>query len=194
MKPCKARLTALSILCVAPAVAWSQVYTWIDENGTTVYSNVRPEDADRVKDFKRVVEAEKPAPAAVAAPRAAPAAPDDALRREQALQHRIENLEQRLRALQYQGEAAPSGFGLPYYDFFPAVPVAVIVPSHLGVPRRSLMISSRHVVNSGPVFVAPTVPSSMFLPGIFTSGVAAPKLHIAPKAGHRAFGARAPRS
>jgi hypothetical protein len=177
MKPCKASLAALSILLVAPAVAWGQVYTWIDENGTTVYSNVRPEDADRVKDFKRVVEAEKPVPPAVAVQRAVQAAQDDAIRREQALQHRIDNLEQRLLALQYQGGAA-----LPYYDFLPAVPAALIVTAHVRVPRRSLIISARHVVNSGPVFVAPAVPSSMFLPGIFTSGVAPGARHAALKA------------
>jgi hypothetical protein len=180
MKPRKARLAALSILFVAPAVAWSQVYTWIDENGTTVYSNERPADADQVKDFKRVVAAEKPVPPAVAAQQAVQAAPDDAIRREQALQHRIDNLEQRLLALQYQGYP---GFGFPYYDFFPAVPAAVIVTSHVRVPRRSQIISSRNVVNSGPVFVTPAAPSSFFLPGIFTSGVAAPKVRIAPKAG-----------
>jgi hypothetical protein len=172
MKPRRASLAALLILFVAPAVAWSQVYTWIDESGTTVYSNVRPDDADQVKDFKRVVEAVTPVSAAVAAQRSVQAAPDDAIRREQALQHRIDNLEQRLLTLQYQGYP---GFGFPHYDFFPAVPAAVIVPSHIRVPRRSLIISSRHVVNSGPVFVTPAAPSSRFVPGSHRFASRAPR-------------------
>jgi hypothetical protein len=194
MHPRTAILAALSILLAAPAVAWSQIYTWIDEYGSTVYSNVRPDGADQVKDFKRVIEAEKPVPPAVAAQRAAQAAQDDAIRKEQALQQRIANLEQRLQALQFPGypgaavqppsyayyEAADPGFGFPYYGFFPAAAAAFVVPSHSRLAPRSLIISSRNVVNSGPVFATPGVPPfARSAPGMFASRIAAPQVHRA---------------
>ena len=193
-----------TVLCsfLTPVAAWSQIYRWIDEEGITVYSNIPPAKAKKVKDLEVLMEKEKPIPPAEAAQRAIQAAQDEAMRREQALQERVDTLERRLQALQYQEQVAapPSyvqyesldpSFGFPYsYGVAYVVPSRVIAPAGV-VVVRSPLITSRRVVNSGPVFAAPAVPSSRFVPGVFTPGFTSAKGFTSPHFGSRKFESRA---
>jgi hypothetical protein len=179
-------LSAALFLLFTPVSAWSQIYKWTDEEGMTVYSNVRPAPGRKPKDLELLLEEEKPVPPGEAARRSMQAAQDEAIRKEQALQQRVDKLERTLQALQYREEMAsvpppPYGyyesldptFGFPYaYGFSYAVPARVMAP---GRALRSPVITSRGVVNSGPVFATPAVPSSRFVPGVFTPGFSAPK-------------------
>jgi hypothetical protein len=156
-------LAALALI-FQPAVAWSQIYTWVDEKGGTVYSNIRPADIKKVRNFKVAMEEEKrsrnpPAIAAqrpvqaavppdIAAQQAVQAAQADAMRREQELENRVAVLERQLQVQQYQEPIQPapadyygyygsnySGFGYPLgYGFSYLIPSRVI-PSRI-MPSR----------------------------------------------------------
>ena len=59
---------AMLVVCLlAPASAWSQIYKWVNENGGIVYSNIRPEDTGKLRNFEVAIKEEKPSPAAAAA-------------------------------------------------------------------------------------------------------------------------------
>jgi len=127
---------ALLLICfLAPASAWSQIYKWVNENGGIVYSNIRPEDTGKLRNFEVAIKEEKASPAAAAAAQqaaqsawaasvaqqaaaqdawaasvaqqAALAAREDSLRRDQALQDRIAYLEREVQAQQYAPPPAP---------------------------------------------------------------------------------------
>ncbi len=137
-------LVAASVLFAYAPAAFSDIYQWTDEKGSVVYSNIRPRDTSKLKNFKVVME-EAAAPARPAAPpdpeiaarEAALAAQAEALR-EQELQQRIANLEQQISAMQYStpptadaSAYAMYGAGYPYpygYGYSYAVPYAVVVP------------------------------------------------------------------
>ena len=127
------RRTVLLVgLLAAPALASAAIYKWVDENGTTVYSNTPPANAQLAKQAKVVVQDEKPTPASEAAAREASA------QRERELLERIARLERELAAQRYappvqyvpppvQYVQPPADYYPPYY--YPGVvyPAAVVV-------------------------------------------------------------------
>jgi hypothetical protein len=127
------RAAVLVGLLVAPAYAGAAIYKWVDENGTTVYSNTRPADARLAKQSKVVVPDEAPKAASEAAAREA------AARRERELLERIARLERELAAqraapppVQYVAPTMPYVAPTPeYYPpvYYPGVayPAAVVV-------------------------------------------------------------------
>lgn len=118
-------------LLAVPACACAAIYKWVDENGTTVYSNTPPADARLAKQSKVVVPDEAPTAASEAAAQEAEA------RRERELLERIARLERELAAqrsapVQYVAPAMPyvppaPDYYAPYY--YPGVvyPAAVVV-------------------------------------------------------------------
>lgn len=123
-----ALLFALALSAPAPAA----IYKWVDENGTTVYSNTPPENPRLAKQAKVVVKDEAPTPASEAAAREANA------RREQELLERIARLERELADQRYtppmqyapppvQYVQPPADYYPPYYYPGAVYPGAVIV-------------------------------------------------------------------
>jgi hypothetical protein len=145
-----------------PATAWADIYKWTDENGGTVFSNVRPAKSARAKDVEVVVQQEaKP----VSIPDRA------ATRTEQALLARIDSLERRLETRQYATLDAPppvsySGYYQPtppppsYYDSgyywnYPGYSPAYFYPfasSYVVYPRRAFVGRPIHVAPHGGSF------------------------------------------
>jgi hypothetical protein len=152
------RASALAaVLSCAPATAFAEIYTWTDERGTTVISNVMPANPRRVKNFEVVVK-EDPKQAAV---KQASEAYERA-RTERLLLDRIDSLEREVKAQQArenafaaaaepQYMAAPAGYAADtfypsYYPsyVFPHPPgylwgypqTTVVVGSNFGVPHR----------------------------------------------------------
>jgi hypothetical protein len=129
----RCRLAVLVLLLAAPALAFAAIYKWVDENGTTVYSNVPPDDRALAKQAKVVVRDDTAAPAA---PR------DENARREREFREvlaRIDRIEQELAA---QRSAPPVQYVAPQMQpvpqaadwtsspaFFPGVVPAVVFPS-----------------------------------------------------------------
>jgi hypothetical protein len=155
---------AAAVLMLAPAVAFGQIYAWIDDKGGTVYSNVRPADTTKVKDFRVVAQEDKrpPAPPAMPVQPVQPAVPPDAavqqaaqaeaLRREQELSRRVAELERALQAQPYQNQvqvvaAAPPvyyensyagaypSFGFPSFGYPPGYGVSYVIPTAIIAPR-----------------------------------------------------------
>ena len=112
-------LALLPILAalLAPAIARGDIYTWTDEQGRTVVSDVPPVDPGKVSDLKLPAAASGPAaesPAAGSEPAAG--------RKEQELQARIEKLERQLEEQQsaQQRQAVPQASDAGSY--YPAPP------------------------------------------------------------------------
>lgn len=98
------RLPAL--LLAFPLAAAATIYKWIDENGTTVYSNRAPAAEAKVSNVQVALEDERPA----AAPQ--PVNPND-------LQQRIRALEQQVQSLQNQPPAYVSPQQPPPVSYYP---------------------------------------------------------------------------
>jgi hypothetical protein len=147
-----------AVLSCAPATALADLYTWTDERGTTVISNVMPANPRRVKNFEIVI---KEDPKQAALKQAAEAY--ERATTERLLLDRIDSLEREIRAQQArerafaapaepQYMAAPMGYTADtfypsYYPsyVFPHPPgflwgyppaTTVVVGSGLGVPHR----------------------------------------------------------
>ena len=105
------------MLLVLSAPASAAIYKWVDENGTTVYSNTPPENAQLAKRAKVVVKDEKPTPASEEAARQANE------RRERELLERIARLERELAAQRYappvQYVPPPVQYVQPPMDYYP---------------------------------------------------------------------------
>ncbi len=136
---------ATVFVAYAPA-AFCDIYQWTDEKGGVVYSNIRPRDTSKLRNFKVVIEERaapaNPAPrpdADAAAREAALAAQAEALR-EQALQQRVANLEQELASLQYASPPQTldtSAYAYPAYGAVSGYPYsyAYSVPYTVVLPR-----------------------------------------------------------
>jgi len=139
---CLSTLPVLLSLLV-PATAWCDVYKWTDEKGSTVISNIRPPDPEKLKNFQLVLKER-------ATPTPPPPAQPVAARTEQMLQDRVEMLERELRARQnapqitvvapaptYPPPTDYSGYDPGYY--YPVVPgyayAAYRVRAAAGRPR-----------------------------------------------------------
>lgn len=112
-------LALLPILAalLAPAIARGDIYTWTDEQGRVVVSDVQPADPGKASDLKLLAAASGPAaksPAAGSEPAAG--------RKEQELQARIEELERQLEEEQsaQQRQAVPQASDAGSY--YPAPP------------------------------------------------------------------------
>ena len=181
------RMVAAFVCFAVPAAAWSQIYAWVDDKGVTVFSNIRPADTRRLKDFHVAMEEEKPAPIppAIAAQQSVQAAQADALRRDQELEDRIEDLERRIQAQQYQAQAPTAPAPADYYDgsYYPGFVypygLSFVIPSRT-IPHRRFVKGGR-IVNSGPVFVTPRGPSSRFVPGVFLPRFQTPRTFASPR-------------
>jgi hypothetical protein len=108
-----------AVLFAPSAPASAAIFKWVDEAGTTVYSNVPPDDAQLAKQAKVVVPDEKPSPAREAAAREA---------RERDLAERVARLERELAAQQQLAAQAPAA---PPVQFVP-VPVAAPMQDYSG--------------------------------------------------------------
>jgi hypothetical protein len=127
------RAAFLSLL--APASAWADIYKWIDEQGNTVISNIRPANPQKLTNFELMEKESKPA----------------ATRMEQALLDRIDSLERRLQTQPYSPPVpagAPSNYHGGYYpiqapppppppsnysyspSYYPSYPYDLWVPSY----------------------------------------------------------------
>ena len=96
-----------------PGIAWAGIYKWTDENGTTHFSNIRPDKSAKARNVEVV--AQEPKPSSI---------PDHAATRtEQALLARIESLERQLDARQYAAQA-PQGPPPAAYSYPPTPPPA----------------------------------------------------------------------
>jgi hypothetical protein len=174
------------MLSGAPAAALADLYTWTDERGTTVISNVKPANPHKVKNFEVVVK-EDPKQAASKATADA----YDRATTEKLLLDRIDSLEREIRAQQVRDKAALAAAAEPQHtpahdytadSFYPGYPgypsyvfphppgffwgyppTTVVVGSSFGVPRRGFRhFRSSHPgrVLSHPVSVPVSVPAS----------------------------------
>src|SRR5689334_14679817 len=85
------RLLALLAAAALSAPASAAIYKWVDENGTTVYSNKPPEDVKLIKNAKIVVKDDEPQPGDAERAEAA---------RQRQLEERVASLERQLAAAQ----------------------------------------------------------------------------------------------
>ena len=160
---CLSLLLPVLLSLAVPATGWADIYKWTDENGGTVFSNVRPAKSARAKDVEVVVQEAKPA-----------SVPDRAATRtEQALLARIDSLERRLEARQYATQAVdapppvsysgyypptpppPSYYDSGYYWNYPGYSPAYFYPfasSYVVYPRRAFVGRPIHVAPHGGSF------------------------------------------
>jgi hypothetical protein len=174
------------VLSCAPATALADLYTWTDERGTTVLSNVMPSNLKRVKNFEVVVKEE----AKPAAPKSAPEVYERATT-ERLLLDRIDSLEREVKVQQAREKAfaappepqymaAPVGYTAdPFYPsyypsfVFPNPPggfwgypwgypqTTVVVGSGFGVPHRGFRpYRSFPAVVSHPLSYPSSIPVS----------------------------------
>ncbi|HKA43079.1 MAG TPA: DUF4124 domain-containing protein [Burkholderiales bacterium] len=99
-------LLAGLLLPLVPATARADLYKWTDEQGSTVISNVRPANPQKVRNFEVVLKETERAPT----------------RSEQVLLDRIDNLERQLRTQQSPPPAPPpyAAYNEGYYAAQPA--------------------------------------------------------------------------
>ena len=158
----------------------------MDDKGVPVFSNIRPVDSSKVKNFQVATQEVKPTPISAAAIAQQAAAQAEALRREQALQERVAKLKRQLQAEQNQAAMppVPDPYGTPFPVFgyplgYPAHPsigygFSYAVPSLM--PRRILspgrIVFPGRIVNSGPVF-ATRAPPTFGTPRFASSGIPA---------------------
>lgn len=164
-------------------MALADLYTWTDERGTTVLSNVMPANPRRVTNFEVVVK-EDPKQAAMRAPREA----YDRATTEKLLLDRIDSLEREIKAQHARPNAAPppeAGYAAApheyiadasYPGYYPSYvfpyppggfwgypPATVVIGSHFGVPSRGFRNARSHNLSrvvSYPVSVPVSVPVS----------------------------------
>jgi hypothetical protein len=113
-------LVPISLTLLAPATASGDIYKWIDEQGNTAFSNVRPVNPDTVSRVELVGPEIQPATQSPVAP-----SQQADTRTEQALQARIEDLEGQLQArpsAQHPAVVAQSSYAGD--DYFTLTPVA----------------------------------------------------------------------
>jgi hypothetical protein len=174
-----------AMLSCAPNAALADLYTWTDERGTTVISNVMPPNPRKLKNFEVVVR-EEARPAAL---KQAAEAYERATA-ERLLLERIDSLEREIKAQQAREKSvaasaepqyAPAPFDYTADAFYPSYypsyvfpyppgfawgyppATTVVIGSHIGVPHRGF----RHFrsfphsrVVSRPVSVPVSVPVS----------------------------------
>jgi len=104
----------LALFAAGPALG--DLYKWTDERGTTVLSNIRPDDPRKVKNFEVLVKETKRAGKTPGA-----SAPHEITPTERMLLDRIEDLEGQLRSQQYAQTAAPPP-AASYGSYSPAPP------------------------------------------------------------------------
>jgi hypothetical protein len=142
------------LLALPPAAASARIYKWVDENGTTVYSNVPPTDGDALKTAKVVIEDEDRFK-----PTADQAAQAEVLRRQQEILERLYALERQVSARRYASPPPPppdyyagyyqpsyyppSYYAAPYYPFVPSYIVSrpFFVPAHRFIAPRPGFVS-----------------------------------------------------
>ena len=98
-----------------PLTVRSDIYKWTDERGSTVISNILPENPDKVKNVERIVKENKAA---------TPAFKSVATPTEQMLLDKIENLERRLQPRNYPPPAPAAAPPDYYYEggYYPPPP------------------------------------------------------------------------
>jgi Domain of unknown function (DUF4124) len=137
------------LLALVPAAASARIYKWVDENGTTVYSNVPPADGDALKKAKVVIEDEESF-----RPTAAQA---QVLSRQQEILERLYALERQVSARQYgsppppppppdyyEGYYPPSYYAAPYYPLVPSYVISrpfFVAPAHRFIAHRPGFVS-----------------------------------------------------
>jgi Domain of unknown function (DUF4124) len=110
---------ALFLSLLVPTVTAADIYKWVDERGSTVISNIRPANPQKLSNFELLERETKPA----------------ATRTEQALLDRIDSLERRLQSQSYPPQVAgapPSNYCAGYYPMEPPAPPAP--PAYSGYP------------------------------------------------------------
>jgi hypothetical protein len=106
-------LSLSALVLLVPAVAGADIYTWTDEQGNTVISDVRP-NPKKVTSVQVVTTDARPAAGTSRIPAQQAATPT-----EQVLLDRVRNLELQLQAQQRYPPAPPPQ---PYYGDYPAPP------------------------------------------------------------------------
>src|ERR671936_751778 len=99
------------LLVLVPAAASARIYKWLDETGTTVYSNIPPANGEALKNAKVVIEDEerfKPTPEQTAQA--------EVLRRQQEILERLYALERQVSARQYASPPPPPDYYAGYYQ------------------------------------------------------------------------------
>ena len=96
----------------------ADIYTWTDERGTTVISDIRPDNPKALSNFKTVVEDSD------RNTRRSGSAPREPTRTEQILLDRVENLERQLKAQAYTSPPPPTYSSGTYYTSLPPPPPA----------------------------------------------------------------------
>lgn len=141
------------LLTLLPMAASARVYKWVDENGTTVYSNIPPANGRDAKNVKVVLEDEE-----TLKPTAEQAAQAEVLRTQQQILERLYALERRLDARQYASPPpppppeyyAPNYLPSTYYpaSFYPPVPYPYVIyrpafirPVHRFIAPRPAFVS-----------------------------------------------------
>src|SRR5919108_2914297 len=99
------------LLALLPGAASARIYKWVDENGTTVYSNVPPANGDGMKTVKVVIEDEERF-----RPTAEQAAQAEVLRRQDEILQRLYALERQVSARQYASPPPPPDYYAGYYQ------------------------------------------------------------------------------
>jgi Domain of unknown function (DUF4124) len=182
----RAGAVSVALSCV-PGAALADLYTWTDERGTTVISNVMPANPRKVKDFEVVVKEEPKQVAAKPAPDTYERATTEKL-----LLDRIDGLEREIKAAREKTAAPPAvepqyvraqeytadvffpanypSWGFPYAGAYPwGYPqTTVVIGSGFGRPNRGFRnfqsVPPGHVVSRPvgfPVSVPVTVPVSV---------------------------------
>ena len=141
-----------------PATAWADIYKWTDENGTTHFSNTRPDRSAKTKEVEVVIREAKPA-----------SSPDrPATRTEQVLLARVESLERQLDARQYAAQAPQAPPPATYSGYYPPAPPpssyytggydwtdSGYYPAYYYPFASSYVVYPRRAFVRRPVFVAP---------------------------------------
>ena len=154
---CLSVLLPVSLSLAIPAAAWADIYKWTDENGGTVFSNVRPAKSAKAKDVEVVERDTK-----------ATGTPERGARTEQALLARIESLERQLDARQYAAQPVEAPPPAPYSGYYPPTPPPPsyydsgyygnypgYYPAYFYPFASSYRVYPRRAFVSRPVFVAP---------------------------------------
>lgn len=143
------------VLALVPAAASARIYKWVDENGTTVYSNIAPENGDALKTAKVVIEDEERFK-----PTAEQAAQAEVLRRQQEILERLYALERQVSARQYASPPPPppdyyAGYYQPTYypPSYYAAPHYPFVASYI-VSRPFFAVPAHRFIAPRPGFVS----------------------------------------
>jgi hypothetical protein len=130
---------AALVLLLIPTAASARIYKWIDETGTTVFSDAPPRNAAKAKSLEIVMEDDK-----ALSPTSEQIARAEALRREEQLRERVYSLQRQLQAQQqYQMPLPPPQpvnyeYAGPYYPGYYAYSYPyVVAPARVGRTTRA---------------------------------------------------------